>query len=1222
VPDINPSTGNRYGLPDFSWHFPSPPNAGQGGNPGGKGGCGGTGPHPVNYSTGIKVETFTDIAFGGARGGLALTRYYTSDNSARNFSGHFGRGVHDNYEMALIGTWVVGGSGRVIEPDEETGRLFSYARTDSDGAIVFTASSTVSQLGDVVRKLTNGALEYRYVNGVVKRFDSSGRMTAVVDQNGNTTTLTYTGSRLTSVTDPVGRSLTFNYNASGFVSIVTDPIGRVWSYTYGTFGAFGGHLATVTDPLGHTTSYTYANARLTSITDPRGNVAKTITYDGNGRVIRQQFVDGGFETYDYVVSGGIVTATTITDPLGRRMTKRFNASGYILGSVDALGQSSLTTLDLTTNLATATVGPCGCPEETRQFDGRGNLTAATDQLGHTMSYEYEPAFNNVTRTVDKNGNITTFHYDAHGNLTSFTNPLNETVTFEIDANGQVTGVTDPLGHETHMEYDSSGNMMARIDPLGHRWVMEYDALGRLTATVDPLGRRLVTGYDVLDRVKKITDASGAVTTYAYDANGNQTKVTDGLNHVWTLVYDSKNRLTSQTDPLGRGTRLTYNPDDELSQVISPTGRKTLYEYDSRGQRTSTTYPLGERVRFAYDNRGNLERIIDQRGHTTTWTYDEQFRPKTMRDPLGKISSLAYDSQSNVTTKVDKLGRQTTLAYDALNRVRQIVYPDAQVNYIYDHAGRLQTINDTQGGEVSYAYDDSNRPISETTAAGVVNYEYDLANQRSKMTPTNRLPVTYGYDSAGRLQAITQEAKTFSFEYDALSRRKSLTRPNGIVTNYEYDAVHRLKRLTHALGQQAIEDYQYEYTLDDEISSITSLSLGTVLAQQRNASAADPTNRISQFGDASYTFDDQGQMLTRADSNGTTSYGWDARRRLTQATLPNAQSVSYSYDAFGRRTSSTSNNVTTSFLYDGQEVILDQGSDGSATDYLNGFAADEKLRQANSNTGALYFLQDHLGSTVALTNAAGSIAERTQYEAFGQSTGSSLTPYGFTGREREAATGLMYYRARWYDPHQGRFMSEDPVGLNARPNLYEYAYDNPLRYVDPTGNQGLELAGALAGGGSLAAGGTSAGGAAASGAAAGGAAASGAAAILPPVAVAIAGAAAIYGAWKFGEWIADQPWNPLTHPAPPPAPPTCPTRAVLRPNPIPIPFPPPPMPAKPCPPCPAPPPPQIHRVPPSTPHFPCPGDHWHYFVYNQNPVTCQCYLQRKFGGCCGTPGAPC
>jgi hypothetical protein len=63
--------------------------------------------------------------------------------------------------------------------------------------------------------------------------------------------------------------------------------------------------------------------------------------------------------------------------------------------------------------------------------------------------------------------------------------------------------------------------------------------------------------------------------------------------------------------------------------------------------------------------------------------------------------------------------------------------------------------------------------------------------------------------------------------------------------------------------------------------------------------------------------------------------------------------------------------------------------------------------------------------------------------------------------------------------------------------------------------------------------------------------------------------------------------------------------------------------KPCPPCPTPPGPDIDRVPPNAPHFPCPSDHWHFYEYNQNPVTCQCFGPRRlFGGCCGLPGAPC
>jgi RHS repeat-associated protein len=1204
APEIDPATGKQYGLRDFSWHFP---NGGPGGNPGGKGDCGANGSHPVNYATGIKLEAATDIHFSGDRGGLTLSRYYTSDNSGSAFGGRFGRGVHDNYDVKLNGNWNVNGSGRVVMPDEQSGRLFSYARTDSDGTLVFTTTGTILQLGDAVRKLTNGTFEYRYANGRVLRFNASGQMTAMADRNGNVTTLTYTNSRLTSVTDAVGRSITFEYDPTGLVRTATDPLGRVWTYTYGSFNiGGGGFLASVRDPQGNTWTYSYEAARLTSVIDPRGSATKTITYDSNGRVIKQRLADGGVETYEYTLSGGVVTTTVITDPEGRKTTKRFNASGYLIGAIDALGQSSQTTRDLSTNLATETKGSCGCSEETRQYDARGNVIAATDQLGQTAAYEFEPVFNNLLKSTDKNGNVTTHTYDSRGNHTSMTNALNETTIFDYDAHGQLTAVTDALGHKTIMEYDLKGNMTARVDPLGHRWVMEYDAIGRQTATVDPLGRRTVTEYDDGDNVRKVTEPSGVVKRYEYDRNHNQTKIIDALNRVWTAEYDVNNQLISQADPLGRKTRMIYDLEGKLSRVISPSQRVTVYQYDERGQRTRITYPLGEVVKFAYDNRGNLTTFTDARGNITTWRYDEKFRPVSMRDPLGKVSTIEYDAQSNVRKTIDRLGRPTTLTYDALNRARQITYQDALVTYSYDRVGRLQTVTDTQSGQIAYAYDEANRPLSETTSAGVISYEYNDANQRTKMTALDRLPVIYGFDSAGRPQTIKQGAEVFTFDYDELSQRKSLTRPNGVVTAYAYDEVNRLKRLTHSLGQQTIEDYQYAYNPEDEISEITSLASGTVLPQPKTASAADSANRIAQFGNASYTFDEQGQTTSRTDASGTTTYGWDARGRLTTATLSNGQTVSYSYDAFGRRTSRTADNVTTSFIYDGNDVVIDKAADGSAVDYVNGLSIDEKLKQSGGNAGALYFLHDHLGSVQALTDASGNTIERKSYEAFGGTGNNSLTRYGFTGREKEDVTGLMYYRARWYDPQQGRFLKEDPLGLNAGPNVYEYAYDNPLKYIDPTGNQGWEAA--LAGGGTLAGGG------AAAGVGAGAIAAGGAAIVVI--------GALWYGAWQFGEWLAEQPWNPLTHPNIPPGPATCTTRPAPRATPVPVPPPPMPTPARPCPPCPAPPPPRIDRVPPSRPHWPCPGDHWHYYVYNQNPVTCQCFLKTEFGGCCGTPGAPC
>ena len=198
------------------------------------------------------------------------------------------------------------------------------------------------------------------------------------------------------------------------------------------------------------------------------------------------------------------------------------------------------------------------------------------------------------------------------------------------------------------------------------------------------------------------------------------------------------------------------------------------------------------------------------------------------------------------------------------------------------------------------------------------------------------------------------------------------------------------------------------------------------------------------------------MTAKTDAQGTTNYRWDGRGRLVQATLPGGQAINYNYDALGRRASRTVNNSTTNFLYSGKDVVIDQASDGQQVDYLNGLGVDNKLRQSSAATGVLYFLQDHLGSTAALTNTGGEVVERQEYEPFGDSQGSALTRYGYTGRERDDLTGLVYYRARWYDPQQGRFMSQDPIAHKGGMNLYSYVGNNPLTQVDPFGLRAIKL----------------------------------------------------------------------------------------------------------------------------------------------------------------------
>ncbi len=1049
-PEIDPATGRPYGLRTFAWYFasaPPRPTVAPTGNPNACDDC--ASPctaNTVDLSTGVKIERMTDIAWGGARGGIVFGRVLTSDLLRAAVVGRFGRGTRDNYDIRLVGTFEQGGSGRVRMPDEVTGRLFSYTRTEADGTLIFTSTSSVGRLGDEIRKLADGSFEYRYVDGSVMRFDSAGLLTAMIDRNSNTATLSYAGGNLTQITDPVGRSLNLQYDASNRIIRSIDPLGRETRYSYS-----GQFLSQVLDALDQQMFYRFnPQSQLDRITDKRGNTAKELVYDSDGRVIEQRFA-AGFERYTYELSGTRVTGVTVTDSLGRRMSKRFNASGYVIGMADGLGQASTIERDLATNLAKVTAGPCGCAEMRKEHDGRGNVTLMIDRLGQTMSYQYEPLFNRVTRMIDELGRETRFEYDSRGNLLSITDALNQTRTFTYDQFGQMTAITDALNHTSRLEYDSHGNITAMIDALGNRSVMEYDAIGRVTAIEDALGRRAALQYDALDRPVSLTDPSGARTDIGYDANGNETSVRDALGREWAMAYDKKNRLMSATDPLNRTAEFIYDDEDQLVRAITPSGRTVRYSYDNRGQRVSVTDPAGGVVRFTYDNQGNLISISDQRGGTTTFAYDELYRPVATRDPQGRESRVRYDEVGNIVESIDRLGRRAEMIYDSIDRLMRTVYTDASVSYFYDVASRLIRIEDTQSGSISWSYDDANRLSSETTPAGTVSYSYNAASQLLSMTAADRVAVSYGYDMAGRLKTITQTSEVFTYSYDTLSRMVSLERPNGVRTSYEYDEVNRLRRMLHANSVGAvIEDFHYSYTADDEIEAITSFVSVPLLPEAKTASAADAANRIEQMGAMSFAFDEEGQTTRKTDATGMTQYEWDARGRMTRAALPDGESVSYSYDALGRRASRTLNGVTTRFLYDGADVVIDSGSDGSEVDYLNGVGIDNKLRQTNG--GAMYFLQDHLGSTMAMTDAMGAVIERQQYEPFGASAGSGLTRYGYTGRELDSATGLMYYRARWYDPRQGRFITEDPIGFQGGLNFYSYVRNDPIGASDPLGLQ--------------------------------------------------------------------------------------------------------------------------------------------------------------------------
>jgi len=207
---------------------------------------------------------------------------------------------------------------------------------------------------------------------------------------------------------------------------------------------------------------------------------------------------------------------------------------------------------------------------------------------------------------------------------------------------------------------------------------------------------------------------------------------------------------------------------------------------------------------------------------------------------------------------------------------------------------------------------------------------------------------------------------------------------------------------------------------------------------------------------SYDYDANGNLTSKTDATGSWSYTWDYENRLKQASLSGGITVTYCYDTLGRRIQRNSSGSTIKFVYDGADVMRDLDATGATiADYINGPEIDNKLRQTVSGTGS-YFFADHLATTRGLTDTNGNASSGLTHDSFGNLTsGSTTTRYTYTGREIDTDTGLMYYRSRWYDPVQGRFVGEDPIGVYSGPNLYQYVGSNTINFLDPSGLERLQ-----------------------------------------------------------------------------------------------------------------------------------------------------------------------
>lgn len=638
-------------------------------------------------------------------------------------------------------------------------------------------------------------------------------------------------------------------------------------------------------------------------------------------------------------------------------------------------------------------------------------------LAQSTTYAIDAATNRITSSTDALGRVTAFTYHSNGKPLTVTrlhetaNAVTTTYTYEPNFDS-VASIADPLNHTTSFTYDTLGNLTRITDPLSNQINISYNAVGQPLSIADPLNHSVQFTY----------------------FGGDLATTTDALGRITAQFTDTAGRVVSVTDPLGNLVR---------------------YDYDALSRITKITDPLGQMTQLVYDGNSNLVSVTDARSGVHQYAYDTRNRQITYTDPLLQSESYQYDGTSNLTRITDRKDQVTGFNYDALNRRTQagfgatVANPTSYqntVDYTYDLGNRLTQVIDSVSGTVTRSADGLDRLAYEITPEGRVDYTYDAADRRLTTTVQGQTAISYAYDNADRLTSVTQGSNVIGPTYDNAGRRSTLTLPNGITVTYGYDDANQLTGLTYQLGATTLGDLTYTYDAAGRRISVGGSYARTALPTAETAPTYNAANRLTSWGGATVTYDDNGNML----SDGSRTFTWNARNQL--AAISGATGASFQYDGLGRRISKTVSGTTTKFLYDSLNPIQElNGSNSPTANLVPGLNIDEFFSRTFGGTSR-HLLTDALGSTIALTDASGAVQTSYTYEPYGTTTSTGSTDtnsFKYTGREDDG-TGLYYYRARYYDPVLKRWISEDPVGIEAGLNLYAFVGGDPINYVDPLG----------------------------------------------------------------------------------------------------------------------------------------------------------------------------
>jgi RHS repeat-associated protein len=920
-------------------------------------------------------------------------------------------------------------------------------------------------------------------------YDAADRLVTATDDAGVATTFTYEGSeRLPTTVTRGGGTSRFEVQ-DGLVRSVEDPDGVSRSLTWDG----SRNLTKVTQEGGGETSYIYdAAGRPTSVTVP-GGARTTYAYDAAGRLASETNAAGGVTTYSYDVAGRRASVTT---PVGARTAYAYDTAGRLASETSPTGAVTAYSYDAAGRPTTVTRP--GSAVTTLTYNKLGALLTAKTPTGALTTNAYD-ADGNLVSATDPTGGTATSTVDALGRVTEQKDALGRTTRFEYDAEGRRTATVDPTGARTTSRYDANGNLVETVDPRGATTTRRFSPAGRLLEVEDPLGHKTTYGYDPAGRLTAVTDPNGKATTFSYDGAGRRASETTPTGARTSYAYNAAGWATKVTDSSGGVTTTTYDKAGHVQQVTSPTGTVRKFTYDKAGRLTKATDANGAVTTYAYDGRGNLIRRTNPNLAQETWSYSKDDLTLSYTDGLGRKTTFAYDKSGRRTKTTDPSGRSTTLAFDKAGQLLSRTYGDGtKVSFTYDGAGRLASMADPTG-TTAYEYDAAGNPTRVTSPGGkVIGYAYDPAGRRTRTTYPDASTATSTYDAVGRLATVTHStAGSASFAYDADGRLLSEQLPGGMTRTYRY-TTGRMTGFEEA-GSPNARSTDLTYDAAGRVSTETTGGVtrrftydaaGQLLRAQVEAAGGE---------DLQYTYDKVGNRLTQTRDGSQRSYSYDAANQLASSTLGGA-TTTYTYDAAGRRVQEAADDRTRTIDYDarglpakvssataagthiqtrtysGDGALASVTDDDGATQRTTSLVWDRSasvpqvaaLTTAGTETDLVYgsgrafavgdgaaaaFSRDVYGSALR-TDGTAALVRAGAYDPYGIPTGSSGHSPVFGYRGELDLDGLLYLRARDYDPSTGGFTTTDP--LDGRPgdvtqtNPYPYAANDPVNQIDPLG----------------------------------------------------------------------------------------------------------------------------------------------------------------------------